>query len=84
MKKLLIHIGTCKRGSTSIQKRLSDASKALIATGNTYPKVYGRIHHQLIVASYIPSERLPRGLRRQFSLASIPKMEEMISKYKKK
>lgn len=56
-KKIIIHIGTGKTGTTSIQNTLAQHRDAL--TGVVYPKIEGNYHHCL-AALYQPFERLAR------------------------
>ena len=59
-KKALIHIGTGKTGTTSIQESLSTQKKKLAGIG--YPNVVGNAHHFLEVI-YNERYRLARGHR---------------------
>lgn len=54
--KLILHIGTEKTGSTSIQQALAADREALAARGILYPRLFGRPNHtQLAIAAADPN-----------------------------
>ena len=65
MKKVLLHIGTGKTGSSSIQKTLSRNRAALKSLGISYPK-YGHPtnHEELNIP--IKGDKGPRAIRERF------------------
>lgn len=64
-KQLLLHIGTGKTGSTSIQEALHQASVDGKLGEICYPQVE-RHNHNLLAALYKSEERLPRGYRNMY------------------
>lgn len=63
MKKILIHIGTSKTGTTSIQNSFAQSRQSL--RDAVYPYLDAPSHHFLTVL-YQPFERLPRALRAKY------------------
>ena len=60
-RELLLHIGTTKTGSTSIQNVLSRCRPALLEQGVCYPRVPGRVQHTLLVYAVMrPEDRVKR------------------------
>ncbi|RSL29774.1 hypothetical protein D7Z54_29525 [Salibacterium salarium] len=65
MKKILIHIGTSKTGSSSIQKTLNNAAQKR----ELYPIIYprkGGSSHGLISAIYNPPDKFTRTIKQQY------------------
>lgn len=63
MKQILLHIGTGKTGTRSIQAALTRMRRQDQLGGVAYPDVGGRRDHALLTFPYKPFERLGRGLR---------------------
>lgn len=64
-KTLLLHIGTSKTGTTSIQSALAGSRGALAPV--CYPRAFGEINHNRLVMYYLPSDQVPRYLYDGFS-----------------
>lgn len=55
---LILHIGTTKTGSTSIQYALASLRPALAAAGVYYPTSPGEVAHHILPAAFVPEETL--------------------------
>lgn len=65
-RELILHIGTTKTGSTSVQKVLSRSREALLRQGVCYPLAPGRVQHNLLAhAAMDPEVRARRFRSRQ-------------------
>lgn len=65
MTKLLLHIGTGKTGTTSIQRTLSSASRAGVMREVAYPRLRGH-NHNFLAALYQPTDQLPRRITARY------------------
>lgn len=68
-KTILLHIGTAKTGSTSIQKWLAGAQKKGRLNPVSYPLWDHSPNHQRLVSLYLPYERLPLPMRHAYGPA---------------
>jgi hypothetical protein len=67
-KKIIIHIGTGKTGSSSIQKSLSHAADEGLLYDITYPKIQKKkFDHEFLAISYKPFSKLPRVIRTKYA-----------------
>ncbi|MGM0988627.1 MAG: hypothetical protein ACQEXI_16830 [Pseudomonadota bacterium] len=66
MAKLLLHIGTGKTGSTTLQNVLYKANKKDILGGVLYPKLLGKKHHNELCTLVMPHERVRRDIRSRY------------------
>lgn len=58
-KSVIVHIGTHKTGSTSIQGALAKAHNSGSIRPACYPVAMGRLNHKLLASKYLPSELIP-------------------------
>jgi hypothetical protein len=65
-KKALIHIGTGKTGSTSIQNTLAKHYDNLSQCGIGYHLITGQNYHNNLISLYREYSRLPRSIKSQF------------------
>lgn len=63
MSKLLLHIGTGKTGSTTLQNALSKANEKNDLDGVVYPSLLGKKHHNELCTLVMPHERIRRDIR---------------------
>jgi len=66
-KKLLLHVGTGKAGSTSIQYAMRRADRRGLLKPVCYPNPFNKVHHEAITTLYKPFNRIPRAVRSRFS-----------------
>lgn len=86
MKKIMIHIGTGKTGSASIQKTMLHLSKnnfLLENYGIIYPLIFNQKSHGMLNALYKPFTSQSRGIKSKYA-GNEKKFNEDINKYKVK
>ncbi|MYL24813.1 hypothetical protein GLV89_13600 [Halomonas alkaliantarctica] len=66
MSKLLLHIGTGKTGSSSLQQALYFAHKEQRLGSISYPRLLGKRHHNELCTLVMPHERIRRDIRSRF------------------
>lgn len=66
-KKLLIHVGTGKTGSSSIQYTLRRADRRGYLKPVHYPNLFNKVHHEALTTLYKPFKGVPRAVRSLFS-----------------
>lgn len=74
MSKILLHIGTTKTGSTSIQAALHRHASRLRKLGVIYPQLGQQPHHHDLCVVYNPYESLPRGTKRRCGEIGLDRM----------
>lgn len=88
--KTIIHIGTEKTGTTSIQATLAKARPALLESGILFPETLGPANHLALAAMFQRADKVD-DLRRRFKIASADdlasyrrKMEEGLAEERKR
>lgn len=66
MKRLFIHIGTGKTGSTAIQEAFYSAHKESLLCDCLYPKLLGKKHHNELCTLVMPHDRIRRDIKSKF------------------
>lgn len=66
-KQLLLHVGTGKTGSSSIQVVLRRADRRGYLEPLCYPNFFKKVHHEAITTLYKPFSLIPRAIRSGFS-----------------
>ncbi|MCH8502447.1 MAG: hypothetical protein LAT77_11125 [Aliidiomarina sp.] len=66
MKKVILHIGTGKTGSTALQEGLYFAHKNNALGPACYPRLLGKHHHNELCTLVMPHERIRRDIRSRF------------------
>ena len=66
-KKLLLHVGTGKAGSSSIQYAMRRADRRGLLKPVCYPGLLNKVHHEAITTLYKPFDRIPRAVRSLFA-----------------
>lgn len=66
MKKLVLHIGTGKTGSTALQEGLYFAHKNNALGSVCYPRLLGKHHHNELCTLVMPHERIRRDIRSRY------------------
>lgn len=77
--KLLIHIGTGKTGSTTLQASLAKLNKNNMLNGIVYPELRGKIHHNELCTLVMPHARIRRDIRSKYK-----EEDERYNKFKDK
>lgn len=76
-KEILIHIGTHKTGTSSIQKSLTKAFRLGHLGGISYPLLMGKYHHRQIATLYYKNHQdLPRWFQFEYSPESFQEIKE--------
>jgi hypothetical protein len=65
VKKLLLHIGTPKTATTTIQKTLNDYAKENLIEGFIYPD-FGSVNHHDLMVLFKSYDRIPRSLKGKY------------------
>lgn len=68
MKKLLLHIGTGKTGSTTLQNALYSLRKEDKLDNIIYPRLLGKIHHNELCTLVMPHDRIRRDIRSKYRI----------------
>ncbi|WP_300319023.1 hypothetical protein [Idiomarina sp.] len=66
MKKLLLHIGTGKTGSTTIQEAMAMLRDNGDLQGLSYPKIANNKHHNRLCTLVMPHERIRRDIKTKY------------------
>lgn len=66
-KQLLLHVGTGKTGSSSIQAALREADRRGYLKPLRYPNPFKNVHHEAITTLYKPFNQIPRSIRSFFA-----------------
>lgn len=66
-KKLLLHVGTGKAGSSSIQYAMRRADRRGLLKPACYPNPFNKVHHEPITTLYKPFSQIPRAIRSWFA-----------------
>ena len=82
MKTVLLHIGTSKTGTKSIQEALARARESGTIRPVCYPMPRGDRNNSALATLYLPYERMPRFVRSTY-LTRSAELEKMRHRYRR-